>query len=255
MTDNKEWERIGSGREGIVYRNKENMGIARKDLFSRRVLNNCSLAKIDNEDRRKIRTREELLKMPMEIMNLKLYNLVRIYDLYSDDKIGYYMEYYEPVLGNQVDSKGHKEKKLLLDFSLEYIIENYYKIEETIESLNDAEIKIGDLWLENYICTNGKIVLIDIDSYELKTGFYKLKDRLGMIPKYEKLDNIHSVFKKLIHEAIFADSDHAIISSLQFSDFFESYDFIEDIKKHNPKMTLREYLRIKKEGYEPKKYR
>lgn len=205
--------------------------------------------------------------IPNIVSNLQLYNLVRIYEIQSYKLCTVTYQYYRD--GNRkinakkfknvvsyrmekiIPAKTEKTKygeddKLILDFSLEYIIRNYYTCEETLKELRKNYLIVDDLHHGNFICTDDRIVLIDVDRYTYAKpnilNFRRKKDYS------DKIINADKLFGEMIYEHISLAHDNEIVSLLEFYKFYNDpeYNFIEDIKTYDPSMTLREYLRIKK---------
>lgn len=257
MEKRHNWVEIGSGKDGTVYRSTDEPSLALKNLNKASSYNGCSIRRYDavnfeQESSYINRSNRSKLKMAKIISNLRLYNLVKIYEIcgygyFSKDDPYYYMEYYEPVLTNRVDKNGKPIKKLLIDFPLEYIIRNYYSFEETLNEMWKNGVVIGDLFHENYICTKDRIVLIDIDSYnKLKVGD-RIRDKIGIETHSYKYD-AYKIFKNFIRESIELSTDVELISPMDFERFYTNpeYSFIDDIQKYDPNMTLRDYLKLKK---------
>lgn len=257
MNKPRDWVQIGGGKDGTIYQDKNDPSILYKDLSKKNPYNGCSLKTYDDrmfyaqELSSNSMSNKRKLAIPRRVMNLRLYNLVRIYELVGDhyfsyDKAGYYMEYYEPVLSGKVDKKGNPIPKLIIDFPLEYIIRNYYTMEETLQEMWKKGIVIGDLFHENYICTKDKIVLIDIDSYNKVKHKDRVREFIGMEPHSYKYD-ANKIFRNFIRESLELAGDQTIVQSIDFYRFYDNpeYSFIEDIQNYDPKMTLREYLRTK----------
>ena len=230
-----------------------------------------SIYTIDNDDSSLIKRvfKEGSIRkkkiIPSIVSNLKLYNLVRIYEIKSYKLCTVTYEYYrdglkvrnvkefrnvvsyrmEKINPAKKEVNGHIEEKLILDFPLEYIIRNYYLCEDTIKELRENNLIVDDLHHGNFICTDERIVLIDVDRYTYikpKLFFGKEKDYSN------KIINANKLFEKMIHEHISLTHDDEIISLLEFYKFYNNpeYNFIDDIQKYDPNMTLRDYLKIKK---------
>lgn len=129
------------------------------------------------------------------INNLSLDNFSKIYSFLFNkrkDLRGYTMKYYLPSYTSI----------LLKDTS--YTLDNFFAIQNSINTLSDKQIFITDLHSDNVILGNDEITIIDIDTYAKATlfDFDKLKNRNSKA--------LYSLFKSLYIEGLY---NHGIYSS------------------------------------------
>lgn len=94
-----------------------------------------------------------------KIMELDLDNFYKIYELLFEVNglfKGYVMKYYEK---NKID---------ILTMPVDYTIDNFLKLYDSVKKLSDASILVNDLGIGNVILNDKYITVIDVDLYSFK---------------------------------------------------------------------------------------
>lgn len=208
-------------------------------------------------------TNKQLLRIPRIISNLKLFNVVKIYEIIDDCRLfkgdpGYVMKrYYHSLDYSKRNLDGTYKRKSLLDFDLKYIIDNYHRLNSDLQTLWDNGVSPSDIsYVDgNCIFSDEGIILIDIDGYVLLSPLDKLRDKLGLKTKTLKYD-ANRMINGYIREAIDlleSQRKKEIMSGVDWTQISldENFDLLEELEKYDPNMKLFDYIKIKSEelGY------
>ena len=206
---------------------------------------------------------KQLLRIPRIVSNLKLYNVVKIYEILENCALlrgnpGYVMKrYYHSLDYTKRNFDGTYKRKSLLDFDLKYFIDNYHRLDSDLKVLWENGISPNDIsYVDgNCIFSDEGIILIDVDGYTWLSSLDKLRDKLGLKTKTLKYD-ANKMINGYIREAIeLLDSRRKkeIMSGVDWTQISldENFDLLEELSKYDPSMTLFEYIKIKSEelGY------
>lgn len=196
------------------------------------------------------------------IKNLKLRNTYRIYEICMNGRsvkwkglFGYRMEYIK------------KSNKNLLDFDINYFINNYKNLLMDCKTFSDNKILISDFNTGNIIISDDRMVIIDCDDYYMDTQAYiqsinnSTDDQTKISHKLKKILNLS--FKQIkksstdiIYEMNVKNLNKCLkCKILEYSQVYFNPDIIEDIvisifdnidELENYK-NLKEYIEVKLE--------
>lgn len=125
--------------------------------------NQCLKWFFDNEDDDVI----DDMDVFYELMSLDIDNFYKIYKLlYSDigTTEGYVMKYY------------HKDIDNILGINMDYMLDSFYRLYETMKILSSKGINMCDMHAKNFISTNDGIVIIDADTYYRDKSYFLMNE-------------------------------------------------------------------------------